>query len=186
MKCLLSIAPDVRTGGKVTEVVVAVLEATDAGRGGDRRCPCVCRLNPGAVSIGGGDGRADAHATDVGVSICRSVFDGLASARASDAEPRLSIDRQTRSSRLSGARERSGPCLSCDRCWSGLASDASDAGSRPLDFKRAVDTWRRLRATDARVASVGLATNMSIALDRGITTSGFSISINKRWPAERS
>jgi hypothetical protein len=85
------------------------------------------------------------------------------SARASDAEPHLSIDRQTRLSRLNGARERSGPRLSRDRHWSSLASDASNARSRPLVFERGVDTWRCLRATDARVASVGLAIDMSVA-----------------------
>jgi hypothetical protein len=116
----------------------------------DRRWPCVCQLTLGVVNRGGGDGRVDVHATNAGVSVCRSVFGGLASARASDATPCLSIDRQTRLSRLSGARERSGPRLSRDRRWSGFASDASDAGSRTLNFKRAVDTWRRLRATDAR------------------------------------
>jgi hypothetical protein len=31
MKCLFSIALDARTGGEVTEVVVAVLQATDVG-----------------------------------------------------------------------------------------------------------------------------------------------------------
>jgi hypothetical protein len=92
MKCLFSIASDVRIGGEVAEVVVAVLEATDAGREGDRRRPCVCQLTLGAVHRGGGDGRADVHATDTGVSVCRSVFDGLASARASDAKPCLSIN----------------------------------------------------------------------------------------------
>jgi hypothetical protein len=163
IKCLFSIVPDARTGGEVTEVVVAVLQETDTGRGGDRRWPCVCRLIPGTVSRGGGDGRVDAHATDAGVSVCRSVFGGLASTRASDAEPCLSIDRQTRLSWLSGAWEHSGPHLSRDKCWSGLTSDASDTGSRPLVFERAVDTWRRLRATYARVASVGLATDASIA-----------------------
>jgi hypothetical protein len=127
MKCLFSIAPDARTGGEVAEVVVAILQATDAGRGDGRRWPCVCRLILGAASRGGGE--------DAGVSVCRSVFDGLASARASDAEPRLSIDRQTRLSRLSGAREHSGQHLSRDRRWSGLASDASDARSRPLVFE---------------------------------------------------
>jgi hypothetical protein len=80
MKCLFSIAPDARTGGKVAKVVVAVLQATDTGRGGDRRWPCICRLIPGAVSRGGGDGRVDAHVIDTGVSVCRSVFGGLASA----------------------------------------------------------------------------------------------------------
>jgi hypothetical protein len=175
MKCLFSIAPDARTGGEVVEVVVVVLQATDAGRGGDRRWPCVCRFTLGVVSRGGGNGRTDAHTIDAGVSVSRSVFSGLESARASDVEPRLSIDRQTRLSRLSDEREHSGPRLSHDRRWSGLASDASDAGSRPLDFKLAVDTWRRLRAIDARVASVGLATDASVALDRGITASGFSI-----------
>jgi hypothetical protein len=147
MKCLFSIAPDARTGGKVTEVVVAVLQATDAG-------PASVAL-PQARS-------AEEEATDArtltrqtlasaSVAQCSAAW---RSARASDAEPRLLIDRQTRLSRLSGARERSGPRLSRDRCWSGLASDAYDAGSRPLDFERAVDTWRHLRATDARDASV--------------------------------
>jgi hypothetical protein len=78
MKCLFSIASDARTGGEVAEVVVAVLQAIDAGRGGDRRWPYVCRLTLGVVSRGGGDRRADAHMTDVGVSVCRSVFGGLA------------------------------------------------------------------------------------------------------------
>jgi hypothetical protein len=32
--------------------------------GGDRRDPSVCRSALGVVSRGGGDGRADAHATD--------------------------------------------------------------------------------------------------------------------------
>jgi hypothetical protein len=148
------------------------LQATDAGRGGDRRWLCVCWLTPGAVSRGGGDGRADAHTTDAGVSVCRRVFGSLVSARALDAKPHLSIDRQTYLSWLSRARERSRPSLSRDRRWRGLASDAR---SRPLDFERAVDTWQRLRATDARVTSVGLATDASVALDRGITASGFSI-----------
>jgi hypothetical protein len=155
MKCLFSIAPDVRTGGEVAEVVVAVLQATDAGRGNNRRWPCVCRLTPGAVSKGGGDGRTDAHMIDAGVSVCRSVFSGLASVRASGAAPRLS--------RLSEGRELSGPRLSRDRHWSSLASDTSDTGSRPLDFERVVDTWRRLRATDTRLASVSLAADTSVA-----------------------
>jgi hypothetical protein len=93
MKYLFSIAPDARTGGEVTEVVVAILKKIDAGCGGDRRCPCVCRLTPGAVSRGGGDGHTDAHAIDAGVSVCRSVFDSLASVRVLDAEPHLLIDR---------------------------------------------------------------------------------------------
>jgi hypothetical protein len=133
----------------------------------------VCRLTLAMACCGGaidavvvargGDGRADAHTTDAGVSICRSVFGGLASARASDAAPCLSIDRKTCLSWLSGGWERSGPRLSRDKRWSSLVSDASEAGSRPLDFERAVDTWRRLRATDARLASVGLVTDASVA-----------------------
>jgi hypothetical protein len=71
---------DARTRGKVAEVVVAILQATDAGHRGDRRWPCIYRLTPGAISRGGGNGRVDAHATDAGVSVYRSVFDSLASA----------------------------------------------------------------------------------------------------------
>jgi hypothetical protein len=59
--------------------------------------------------------------------------------------------------------ELSVPRLSQRQTLVASASDASDAGSRPLVFKRAVDTWRRLRAKDARVASVGLATDASVA-----------------------
>jgi hypothetical protein len=69
MKCLFSVAPNARTAGEVTKVVVADLQETDTGRGGDRRWPYVCRLTPGAVSRGGGDRCADAHATDAGVSV---------------------------------------------------------------------------------------------------------------------
>jgi hypothetical protein len=143
IKWLFSFTPEAGRSGEVVEVVIAVLQATGAGREGDRRCPYVYRLTPGAVSRGRGHGRADTHVTNVGVSVCRSVFGGLASAWASDAAPRLSIDWQTCLSRLSGALERSGPRLSCDRRWSGLVSDASNAGSWTLDFERAVDTWRR-------------------------------------------
>jgi hypothetical protein len=102
-----------------TEVVITILQATDAGHGGDRHWPCICQFTLGMVSRGGGDGRADAHATDADISICRSMFGGLASARASDAAPRLSIDRQTHLSWLSGAREGSGPRLTHGEldCW---------------------------------------------------------------------
>jgi hypothetical protein len=37
--------------GEVAEVVVAILQATDAGRGGDRRWPCVCRLTLGGALL---------------------------------------------------------------------------------------------------------------------------------------
>jgi hypothetical protein len=55
------------------------------------------------------------------------------------------------------------PHLSQRQTLVASASDTSDAGSRPLDFERTVDTWRCLRATDARVTSVGLATDASVA-----------------------
>jgi hypothetical protein len=122
MKWLFSFTPKVGRSGEVTKVVVTILQVIGASHGGDRRWPCVCRFTPGTVSRGGGDGRVDAHATDAIVSVCRSVFGGLASARASDTAPYLSIDRQTRLSWLSGARERSGALLSRDRRWSGWKS----------------------------------------------------------------
>jgi hypothetical protein len=78
MKCLFFIAPKNEKGGEVVEVVVTVLQATDAGREGDRRWPCVYQLTPGAISRGGGDRREDAHATDAGVNVYRSVFGDLA------------------------------------------------------------------------------------------------------------
>jgi hypothetical protein len=37
MKCLFSLAPDARTGGEVTMVIIAVFQASDAGCGGIRR-----------------------------------------------------------------------------------------------------------------------------------------------------
>jgi hypothetical protein len=63
------------------EVVVAILQVIDAGRGGDKRWPYVCWLTLGAVSRGGGDGRVDAHAIDADVYVFRLVFGGLASVR---------------------------------------------------------------------------------------------------------
>jgi hypothetical protein len=59
--------------------------------------------------------------------------------------------------------ELSIPCLSQRQTLVVSASDASDAGSRSLDFERVVDTWKCLRATDARVTSIGLATDTSVA-----------------------
>jgi hypothetical protein len=84
------------------------LQATDVGRRGDKRWLGVYRLTPGVVSRGGGDGRTDAHATDAGVSVCRSVFGGLASirrcgGRATDAD--VSFCRSVREGGF-GAQER--------------------------------------------------------------------------------
>jgi hypothetical protein len=43
MKCLFSLAPDARTGGEVTVVIVVVFRASDAGCGGvRRRCHVWC------------------------------------------------------------------------------------------------------------------------------------------------
>jgi hypothetical protein len=57
----------------------------------------------------------DAHAIDAGISVCRSVFGGLASTRASNAASHLSIDRQTRLSWLSAARGILDHVCRCDR-----------------------------------------------------------------------
>jgi hypothetical protein len=58
MNWLFSFTPKAGRSGEVTEVVVVVLQATDAGHGGDRHWPCVCRFTIGAISRGGGDGHA--------------------------------------------------------------------------------------------------------------------------------
>jgi hypothetical protein len=46
--------------------------STDAGHGGDRCYPDVCRLTLGAAWIEGGDKRYCGRATDAGVSVCRA------------------------------------------------------------------------------------------------------------------
>jgi hypothetical protein len=124
-------------------VFLAKKHSTDASHGGDRRCPSVCRLTLGAAWIEGGDRRYGGRAMDADISVCRSVREGgfgaqerqtlgwscdgpwrqhlscvasagLRASVATDAEPRLLIDRQTCLSWLSTAWELTVPRLSRD------------------------------------------------------------------------
>jgi hypothetical protein len=99
----------------------ASLHAIDALLGQQRTPSPSLSGNASSVSCSERDRREGGRATDAGVSVCR-VW------RQPGCEPR---QRRT----LSAARVRSGPRLSRDRRWGGFSSDASDAGSRPLDFE---------------------------------------------------
>jgi hypothetical protein len=68
---------------------------------------------------------------------------GLQASVATDAEPRLLIDRQTHLSRLSAARELSVPRLSRDGRWWHGASEVSDARNSTVGFLVEQDTWRQ-------------------------------------------
>jgi hypothetical protein len=64
MKCLFSIAPDARTGGEVTVVVVTVLQATYAVLGSNRCCPQRLSDYPGDGLLWWRDRHGGGHATD--------------------------------------------------------------------------------------------------------------------------
>jgi hypothetical protein len=64
MKCLFSIAPDARTGGKVAVVVVAVLQATDDVLESNRHCPKCLSAYPGDGQLWWRDRRGGGRVMD--------------------------------------------------------------------------------------------------------------------------
>jgi hypothetical protein len=83
MKCLFSIAPDARTGGKVAEQVYTEKPATDSHDTHDRHAVQCLSPNPSGVArdfVEWHDRRAGVRATDADVSM--TLWSGAIDARA--------------------------------------------------------------------------------------------------------
>jgi hypothetical protein len=140
---------------------------TDAGSQGDRHWVVRLSVNPRWRVLERSVGRADIHATDAGISVyprwhqqCMKVSVGV-----SDTASCLLTTQRTRLSAEHGV-VFSVSRLSLRQTLDSPATNVSDAGNSTVGEVARRGTWPLCGATDAAVASVGLATDASVTPEK--------------------